>query len=240
MKAIREIFAAFLFAVLMLLPLSPQAADAVDSARAQEVQDAVRASARSLGLQTELPSDQPIRTENRIDPDRSRNLDLSWLRFSGDIATIMLWVAIFIIVVVIVMTLRDNLWSSSRSKHLSREEQAEENAPTATAARMDRAQNEADELARRGSFAEAMHVLLLQSVTELRRRLDVSIAASLTSREILHRIGLPPEGRAVFADIIRRVEISYFGAHQPGEEDYLACRRSFEALTELLRKGSAA
>ena len=36
------------------------------------------------------------------------------------------------------------------------------------------------------------------------------------------------------ADIIGRVEISYFGSHQPDEQDYLDCRRSFEALTRSL------
>ena len=81
-----------------------------------------------------------------------------------------------------------------------------------------------------------MHVLLLRSVNELRRRLGVSIAVSLTSREILYRVALSPAERSHLADIIASVEISYFGPHQPDEEDYLRCRRDFEALSQALRR----
>jgi hypothetical protein len=112
----------------------------------------------------------------------------------------------------------------------------EEAAPAAVAARMDKARSGADELARRGDFAKAMHSMLLQSVNELRRRLEAPIASSLTSREILARVPLSPEARALFAGIIDRVEISHFGPYLPGEEDYTACRRSFEELTRTLRQ----
>lgn len=235
MKAVRDVLAALFFAVLTLAPASSQAADSADPV---QVQNAVRDAVRSLKLQTDFPSGQTMKTENRIDPQR-RSFDLSWLNFLSDFAVIILWTAVFIIVTVIAVVVYNNLRSSRRFRGPDHAKQAGDDALATVAVRMDKAQGEADELASRGSFAEAMHVLLLQSVTELRRRLDVSIAASLTSREILHRIGLFPEGRAMFADIIHRVEISYFGAYQPDQEDYLACRHSFKKLTELLRKGSA-
>jgi hypothetical protein len=101
---------------------------------------------------------------------------------------------------------------------------------------METAQTGADDLARRGKFAEAMHALLLQSLSELRRHLHAPLAVSLTSREILHHIDLPPEGHAVFADIVERVEISHFGGRRPEAEDYVACRRSFDALARVLRQ----
>ena len=95
---------------------------------------------------------------------------------------------------------------------------------------MDQAQVEAEVMAQAGDYAEAMHILLLQSVGELRRRLDVAIAVSLTSREIMHKLELTHSARLAFSDIISRVEISYFGSYLPTQADYLACRESFAAL----------
>jgi hypothetical protein len=76
-------------------------------------------------------------------------------------------------------------------------------------------------------------------VNELRSRLAVPIAASLTSREILERAPLSNEERAALADIVSGVEISYFGAYRPGAMEYAACRRSFESLKSLLMRGGA-
>ena len=201
----------------------------------QRIQAALRSSARSLGLQSQLPAgNKKIVAEDSF-------LDKIVLRRSPllpNIAEILFYGSLATIAIVIFMTWRDNLWSSSRARRLKRS--AEESAPSAEpAARMKEAQVEADELARQGNFAEAMHTLLLRSVEELRRHLGVSIAASLTSREILRHLGLPFEGRSLFADIIGRVEVSYFGGYRPGTDEYTACRVSFDALTDVLRRYSA-
>ena len=154
-------------------------------------------------------------------------------------ARYLLYASLIVIAIVIILNLRANLWSSSRSQQMERVMQ-QESTPNLVALRMEKAQVEADEMARQGNFAEAMHILLLQSVGELRRRLNVPIAVSLTSREILHgTAALTPDGRAILADIIGRVEISYFGTHLPDREEYQACRRSFDALVDILRGGSA-
>jgi hypothetical protein len=180
----------------------------------------LRDSKRALDLQTELEFEEDRRFRLNISPR---------------IASRIFYGAIFVVFAVVLLALRDNLWSFSRSRRLG-PDSGGESPPPAAASRMENAQVEADELARRGDFAEAMHVLLLQSVSELRRGLAVSIADSLTSREILRRVSLPGEGRSVFSDIISRVEISYFGTHKPEAEDYAACRRSFDTLTDLLRR----
>ncbi len=52
----------------------------------------------------------------------------------------------------------------------------------------------ADELAAEGRFVEAMHVLLLQALADMRRRLDEQFADSLTSREILRACQAPGRG----------------------------------------------
>jgi hypothetical protein len=164
---------------------------------------------------------------------------LSLLRFLDAIrrsAKILLVASIIVIALTIALHLRENLWSLSRAKKLQfGHDEAE--ARSAALERMEHSQAEADDLARAGSFAEAMHVLLLRSVNEMRPRLAAPIAASLTSREILGFPEMSPEERGVFSRIVGDVEISRFGAHNPGEGEYMECRKNFDVLTALLRDG---
>jgi hypothetical protein len=88
----------------------------------------------------------------------------------------------------------------------------------------------ADELAKQGAYTEAMHVLLLRAVAELRMRLNEHYADSLTSREILRRARISDNGRQAFQDIIARVEWTYFGAYPAELSDYNACRENFTKL----------
>jgi hypothetical protein len=217
---------------MMFVSLSVYAAERAPDQRAlaQKAGISLRASVRSLGLQTELPSRENGKI--RIGTGRKQTGLRSW-GLSPNVATYLFYGALGAIVVVILATLRDNFRNFSRSRRL--EADVEESAPAVAAERMERAQSEADELARRGNFAEAIHALLIQSVSEMHRHLYVSISASLTSREMLRHVDLPSEGRDVFADIVARVEVSYFGRQRPLEQDYLACRSSFDTLTRVLR-----
>jgi hypothetical protein len=95
---------------------------------------------------------------------------------------------------------------------------------------------EADELAARGRFVEAMHTLLLQSLAAIRERLGEPLADSLTSREILAGARLSPEGRTSLRDIVIRVEWTYFGERPATRNDYDACRASFASLAQALRQ----
>lgn len=198
-----------------------------------EARAAFQKSARDLRLQTEMPV--PRETRQPIDIDLPSG---SW-GISEAAARYILCGAVLIIVLVVLWNWRGLQWSDSRARRMDGED-LEEVAPEAVRTRLESARFEADELARQGLFAQAMHVLLLQSVSELRRRLDISIAISLTSREILARLALPPAGRVSLADIVGRVEVCYFGDREPGPDEYAACRSSFQTLTEALRQGSAA
>jgi len=108
-------------------------------------------------------------------------------------------------------------------------EEAEEGALLATRSPADVLLT-ADELARAGRYVDAMHVLLLKSLTDIRQRLDEEFADSLTSREILRRARLPAAGATALGEIVLGVERSYFGDHPVGAEDYQACRRHFDEL----------
>jgi hypothetical protein len=95
----------------------------------------------------------------------------------------------------------------------------------------------ADELGREGRFVEAMHMLLIQSLADIRQYLGEQFADSLTSREILRGVRLPVEGRASLHDIVLGVELTYFGGRPATAADYTACRHSFESLRQALRGG---
>jgi hypothetical protein len=97
----------------------------------------------------------------------------------------------------------------------------------------------AEALAREGRFVEAMHVLLLKGLADLRTRLDIQIAESLTSREILRRVSLTESGRAALRDIVARVEWTYFGENPAEAADYAICRNRFDVLMAALQAGAA-
>ncbi len=92
----------------------------------------------------------------------------------------------------------------------------------------------ADELAARGRFVEAMHLLLLHGLAHIRQRLDQQFSNSLTSREILYSTNLPEAARGSLRDVVSRVELTYFGQRPAGLADYTACRESFNALGRAL------
>ena len=83
-------------------------------------------------------------------------------------------------------------------------------------------------------------MLLLQALADMRSRLDVAIADSLTSREILRRAAVSPTAKSALQEIVGAVERAYFGDHPAGEHDYVACRDNFSAFVGALRGGRAA
>jgi len=203
--------------VVLVLPAAVRAAP--------DPGETAQAVAAELDLQTQLPVLKPELPELRDPPDLPANR----LNLNGDIAQLILYAALAVGIGLVLYTLRDRLPSFGRPRLAARRPDAV--AQAAAIERMVEAQIEADELAGQGRYAEAMHALLLRSLAEMRRRLQVSFADSLTSREILRVLDLPERGKTSLADIIGRVELVYFGLHDAGREDYAACRASYEGLT---------
>ena len=187
-------------------------------------QDLAKASIRELDLQTDMP-DGAIKTPDP--PKNSFSLPGSSETFRG-----LLWVAVVGGVLVLGYFLRDSLPLYDRSRRIVARDDGVH--PASQPGAMNVAQTEADELARLGRYVEAMHVLLLQSLAEMRRRLGISIADSLTSREILRRVELPEIGRASLGAIIQQVERTYFGQQGADQADYNTCNDSFNALKQAL------
>ena len=216
-------------ALLTSCPCAGECAPASGAARFMDER------ALDLGLQTELPSgDEEMKAED------SGFWDLRFPGTSRRAASFLLYFALALIIVILAVHLKLSPWSASRSRDLApKRDGGASGAPGARSERMGHAAAMADDMAAAGDFAGAMHLILIESVGELRRRLAVPIAASLTSREILERAPLSGEERAALARIVSGVEISYFGTYQPGAAEYAACRGSFESLRNLFMKGGA-
>lgn len=215
-SAVRSCLAGLILAVLTLPAVVRAAPDPGETAQAV---------AASLDLQTQLPVAKPEAPELRDAPDAPGK---PW-KLTGEVAQVILYAALAVGIALVLYTLRDHLPSLGAPRLAARRPDAV--AQAAAVERMVEAQIEADDLAGQGRYAEAMHALLLRSLTEMRRRLQVSFADSLTSREILRVLDLPELGKLALADLIRRVELVYFGLHVAGREDYTACRASYEGLT---------
>jgi hypothetical protein len=94
--------------------------------------------------------------------------------------------------------------------------------------RLEIALSEADRLARQGAFGEALHLLLLYCLNEMRRRFGLGLPPSLTSREILGLSVLPEIRRTGLSVIVSAVEISHFGGRPADETTYRLCRQRCE------------
>src|SRR5262249_61523874 len=65
-------------------------------------------------------------------------------------------------------------------------------------------------------------------------------AAPLPSRDIRRGPRLSDAGRSSLRDIVDRVELTHFGQRPAALADYVACRTSFNALTQALHGGASA
>jgi hypothetical protein len=195
---------------------------------------------RDLGLQPDLPGNKNGVVTPKTDarPAQRPHSDVGEF-LVGNFVRFLLYGALAVGVIFAIWSMRDRLPVLGRRKLVAREE-AVRVSRDASVERMVVAQLEADELARQGRIAEAMHALLLRSLIEVRKRLNVSFADSLTSREILKALSLPEIGKLSLSDIIRRVEVVYFGEHSADEQDYAACRASYEKLTQAMQTRLAA
>lgn len=192
---------------------------------AGEIEQRAAETVAKLKLQTELPTG--------ID-NGGWDLNLPEI----DLSTSLIWAALAIGVAVVLYSIRDEIPWLRAGKRAQWSDDGELGA-TASGVQMHGAPA-ADELAGEGRYVEAMHVLLLNALAEIRRRVGEHFADSLTSREILRRANLPGEGRVLLRDLITRVELSYFGAYPAERDDYLACRRSFDLLVRMLPAGAPA
>lgn len=148
-------------------------------------------------------------------------------------ARILLWTVIIVaaaaVIWLIVERFRHGEW---RVPRLRRARQVaidtpveEEWAPEAAPAREWLA--EADALAARGLFAEAVHHLLFRSIEDVARRRPQLVRPALTSRELSAATAIPQRARDLFSGIARTVEKSLFGGRDVSAEDWQTARAAY-------------
>jgi len=146
---------------------------------------------------------------------------------------ILLWVVIVALALLLVWMIVDRIRSGEWHVPLTRkrarqvEVAAEEEAWAPDAAPAREWLEEADALAARGLYAEAVHHLLFRSVEDIKRRRPQIVRPSLTSRELAGASGIPTIARELFARIARQVENSLFGGRAVGAEDWQSARAAY-------------
>ena len=176
-------------------------------------------------LQLQFPVPKP---QHAKEPDVSLDGDLT-------LGRIFAWIAVIGGAIVLAIFLKDILPSGGLARHAKWDADDPENGGSGSARDIQRAQSTADELAQQGRYMEAMHVLLLQGLSEMRKRLDQTFADSLTSREIMRRANVPNQARLALQHIIGAVERAYFGEYPVGQRDYVTCRAAFVDFRDALQ-----
>ncbi|WP_287198619.1 DUF4129 domain-containing protein [Mesorhizobium sp.] len=88
--------------------------------------------------------------------------------------------------------------------------------------------SEADALAARGDYDEAVHLLLRRSVADIAGRLPDFLRPSLTARDIAAAASVPAKARAAFTEIARIVEVALFARRPVGPEGWRQARGAYE------------
>ncbi|WP_245319628.1 DUF4129 domain-containing protein [Mesorhizobium temperatum] len=88
--------------------------------------------------------------------------------------------------------------------------------------------SEADALAARGDYDEAVHLLLRRSVADIAGRLPDFLRPSLTARDIAAAASVPAKARAAFTEIARIVEAALFARRPVGAEGWRQARGAYE------------
>ena len=83
---------------------------------------------------------------------------------------------------------------------------------------------DADRMAAKGDFREALHLLLLVAIKVCAGRSSVMIPRSATSRELRALLPLGARLQEGFSTLVATVERSLFAQRPVGPEDYTACR----------------
>lgn len=86
---------------------------------------------------------------------------------------------------------------------------------------------EADALAARGLYAEAVRHLLFRSVEDIKQKRPQLVRPSLTSRELAGASGIPSVARMLFARIAAQVERSLFGGRSVSVDDWTTARAAY-------------
>ena len=175
------------------------------------------------------------------DRDRRMMVDAREHEEGGAASSLMsslMWGMVIVIGVLIAFWIASELSRYGGDAELGPADEPADRMQAAAEAIIDRPLGDADELARRGLFAEAIHTLLLRTLQELVRSAAVRVAPATTSREILARVPLLADARSALAGLITAVEITHFGDAPANAADYERCRQQFAVFAQAFRGGA--
>ncbi|HEX3479536.1 MAG TPA: DUF4129 domain-containing protein [Kofleriaceae bacterium] len=158
----------------------------------------------------------------------------------SSVMTFVMWALVVVAAVLLASWLASELSRYGGDAELAVDPDARERMQAASAAIIERPLGDADELAGRREFAEAIHTLLLRTLHELARSAALRVAPAMTSREILARVPLVADARSALAGLITAVEITHFGDEPANAADYERCRQQFTMFAVAFRTGGAA
>jgi hypothetical protein len=210
----------------------------VDQARAQVLDDAYQASLPRYGVGDGAAAGSRREAGGELATDDRRAMidareheprgAASWL------VGVVMWGMIIVLGVLIVFWLASELSGYGGDAELPAVA-AQVRLRAAADAIIERPLADADELARRGELAEAIHTLLLRTLQELARTAAVALAPAMTSREILARVPLLADVRSALAGLITAVELTHFGDEPASAADYERCRGQFHVFADAFR-----
>ncbi|WP_258051907.1 hypothetical protein [Mesorhizobium sp. INR15] len=152
---------------------------------------------------------------------------LSWL---GPYMIYLFWGAVIIgaaiILLLILLEVKGIAWRLPWRKARSEAKAEASWSPDTGAAQI--LLSEADALAARGAYDEAVHLLLQRSVADIANRLPDFLRPSLTSRDIASAPSLPARARSAFSQIARIVEAALFARRPVGVEGWQEARAAYE------------
>lgn len=174
-------------------------------------------------IQFDLP---PV--EARPPPDFDANGALArFIRAIWPVVEVLFWVLVAALVLFLLYTLYLRLSGSEWPWRRSKAEAVEPDwRPDEAPARA--LLGEADALAARGLFSEAVHLLLFRSIEDIEQRKPDLLRPALTSRDIAALGAIPDRPRGAFARIAMLVETSFFARRPLAEPDWRQARSAYE------------
>ncbi len=143
---------------------------------------------------------------------------LGWTLFAAVIGLIIYFV---------VRTAMQNGWFRDRKKREQKSATAGPEWHPAPAAAHNLLRD-ADALAAKGKYGEAVHLILLRSIEHIDTRRPDLVRQALTSREIAQLEQLPQAARTTFSGIAQVVEQALFAEREIGAEEFARCRDAYE------------
>lgn len=198
------------------------AAAAVAQSTREAVGDAVERVYGARDYQTEMPREEPVEVFQPLKlPDVAKEI----IRIVLVTLLVVGGLLLLFFLVNAIPTLKERLERRAAGRDRIG---ATPIASDADRERLEIALSEADRLARLGAHGEALHLLLLYCLNEMRRRFGLGLPPSLTSREILGLSALPEIRRTGLSVIVSAVEVSHFGGRPADETTYRLCRQRCE------------